>query len=144
MKLKLAIAMIASCVAGLALAQDLPPPPPPPKIVLVPGKDVPFQLKETPERIAARQDVRGACAGDMLALCRGKAGASADRCLVYHRLNFSKPCRRAITNFERAAAPIGAFDSLEALAPYSHGPAPANRRAPPPPVGVVRDVGQGA
>jgi len=148
MNVSIVLAFAALSAAGSAFAQDLPPPPPSPFFHLtpIPGKDVPYSPSDTPDRVAARRLIRAACAADMHGLCQGKTGAAADRCLVYHRLSFSRACRQAITGFERAAAPIGAFDTLEALAPYSRGLAPPSHRRPqaPRPGVIDTQVGTGA
>jgi hypothetical protein len=131
MKLRIALGPTVFAAAALAttwgaLAQDagtgaLPPPSP---NFTIPDLD---QYVRGDAATASRE-VHRACDAEMRTLCPGKAGAAADRCLVYHRLNFSKACRRAITGFERAAAPLGEGDALADFHPYSRVPAPS--RAP--------------
>ena len=67
----------------------------------------------------ASREVHQACALEMRLKCGGKSGAAADRCLIYHRLNFSPSCRQAITGFERVMAPLGPGESLAHFRPYS-------------------------
>jgi hypothetical protein len=135
MTLRLILALGAFAVAGAALAQDagsgVPPPPTP--TFTIPSLDEYIRS----EAVTASREVHRACAAEMRTLCPGKAGGAADRCLVYHRLSFSKSCRVAITGFERAAAPLGEGDVLADFRPYSlvqtRGHAPARSWSPIPP-----------
>jgi hypothetical protein len=97
---------------------------------------------KTPALVMARDEIHEACSVDMRSLCGGKAGAAADRCLIYHRLSFSTACRHAIADFQGQVT-MGANDTLAAFQPYS-GERPPARNGPPParlrrrdPVGVA-------
>ena len=81
--------------------------------------------------LAARYNLRRACVADMLARCPGKDGGAADRCLEYHRLSFTLPCRKAIAAFERAAPPRMPYETLASLAPISGPIPPASEREAP-------------
>jgi hypothetical protein len=139
MKLALAIAAFApilliGAVAGSSAAQDQSGGPSPrPSVTPIPGKDVGYKPGVGRDLLAARFRLRQACAADMIARCAGKDGGAADRCLEYHRLSFTLPCKKAIAVFERAAPPRTPYESLASLAPIS-GPIPAEdqREAPPP------------
>ena len=138
MKLRSALALAVFAAASAvtlgdaALAQDTGVPAPPIPNFTIPELD--DYLRS--DAVVASREVHRACEAEMQALCAGKSGAAADRCLVYHRLNFSKTCRRAITGFERAAAPLGEGDALADFHPYSRvrtrGRAPASGWRPVP------------
>jgi hypothetical protein len=131
MKLILAFAAAVLTVAGPSLAQDqagmaIPRDATTP----LPGKDVAYRPGKGAELMGVRYELRRACAADLLARCPGKDGAAADRCLEYHRLNFTLPCRKAITAFERAAS-RRPYDTLATYAPIS-GPIPPPDQRPEP------------
>ena len=67
----------------------------------------------------------------MLARCPDKDGGAADRCLEYHRISFTLPCKKAIAAFERAAPPRTPYESLATLAPISGPIPPAEEREAP-------------
>ena len=128
MKLKLVVALAALAFAGQSLAQsqdgmDIPKQPTTP----VPGMSAAYAPGKAAELMNTRYQLRRACAADLLARCPGKAGPAADRCLEYHRLNFTLPCRKAITAFERAA-PRSHDETLAAFAPVSGPVPPADQR----------------
>ena len=102
---------------------------PGPSATPIPGKDVAYQPGKAGELQAVRYQLRRACAADLIAKCAGKDGAAADRCLEYHRLSFTLPCRKAITAFERVAAPRR--ESLATFEPVS-GPIPPPDQRPEP------------
>jgi hypothetical protein len=43
-----------------------------------------------------------ACTEDRAALCQGKSARAMDRCLVYHRLRLTSPCKQALTQLDLA------------------------------------------
>jgi hypothetical protein len=137
MKLQLAIALAVLAVSGAAMAQDQQGQQgvsiPNPSVTALPGKDIGYRPGLAPELLAARYRLRRACAADLLARCPNKDGGAADRCLEYHRVSFTLPCRKAITAFERVAPPRTAYESLASLAPVSGPiPPPDQREAPAP------------
>jgi hypothetical protein len=122
----------AAAIAGSAPAQSqdgvyIPLP----ATTRIPGHDVGYKPEEAATLLAARYKLRRACAADMLARCPDKDGGAADRCLEYHRLGFTLPCRKAITAFERAAPPRTSYESLASLAPISGPIPPASEREAP-------------
>ncbi len=57
------------------------------------------------QKVAMADAVQGyklACEPDRATLCSDKTGAPADRCLVYHRLKLSSPCKQAMTQLDLA------------------------------------------
>jgi hypothetical protein len=136
MKLRTALALTTLSLlgAGAALAQDQQGVSmPPPAVAPIPGHDVAYKPGDASSLLTARYNLRRACSADMLARCPDKENAAADRCLEYHRLSFTLPCRKAITAFERAAPPRAPYESLATLAPVSGPiPPPDQREAPAP------------
>jgi hypothetical protein len=131
MKLVLAFAVAALTIARPSLAQDqegvaIPKEP----TTYLHSNELTYQPGKAAELMSVRYDLRRACAADLLARCPGKADAAADRCLEYHRLSFTLPCRKAITAFERAAT-RRPNDTLATYAPISGPiPPPDQRHAP--------------
>jgi hypothetical protein len=52
--------------------------------------------------VGAAQGYKLACAPDRATLCAGKSGDSALRCVGYHRLRLSSPCKHAMDNLALA------------------------------------------
>jgi hypothetical protein len=50
-------------------------------------------LKSLREQYAAYEKMRLSCAADRQALCQGKHDGAAWRCVRYHALKLSRPCR---------------------------------------------------
>ncbi|HLZ76041.1 hypothetical protein [Phenylobacterium sp.] len=132
MKLLLAFAVATLTIAGPSLAQDQSGMAVPgPSATPIPGAFA--QPGKAGDLLTARYQLRRACAADMLARCPGKDGPAADRCLEYHRVSFTLPCRKAIAAFERAAPPRTPYESLASLAPISGPiPPPGERETPAP------------
>jgi hypothetical protein len=133
MKLRAALVLAALAVAGSALAQDQGTAIPPPTATQIPGKDIYYKPGDVRGLLAARYRLRQACAADMLARCRDKDGGAAYRCLEYHRLSFTLPCKKAIAAFEGAAPPRTPYESLAGLAPISGPIPPESQREKPAP-----------
>jgi len=146
MKLMTVVALAALAVGGSATAQRQDQsgvPAPMPSTTPVPGKDVPYRPGAVLDLLTARYQLRRACAPDMLARCAGKDGAAADRCLEYHRLSFTLPCKKAITAFERVAPPRASFESLASLQPISGPIPPEDQRLTPKPDRSAARAGSG-
>jgi hypothetical protein len=64
----------------------------------------------TPRRVierikGAKVEMRLACAADVASLCADKTSdIAASRCIAYHRLKVSKPCRHAMQQMQLARA----------------------------------------
>ena len=130
MKLVLAFAVAALAVGGPVLAQDQEGVAIPKESTTYPhSNELTYAPGKARELMSVRYDLRRACAADLLARCPGKTDAAADRCLEYHRLSFTLPCRKAITAFERVAAPRR--ESLATFEPVS-GPIPPPDQRPEP------------
>jgi hypothetical protein len=124
-----ALAMVALGHAGPSAAQDQAGVSIPlPSATPLPGKDVGYKPGLVADLLAARYRLRQACAADMIARCADKDGTAADRCLEYHRLSFTLPCKKAIAAFERAAPPRMPYETLTSLAPISGPIPPADQR----------------
>jgi hypothetical protein len=141
MKLRIAVLAAAVSIAGAALAQSDQPGVRIERPLDLRNPDDSAQAMKTPALVMARDEIHEACSVDMRSLCGGKTGAAADRCLIYHRLSFSTPCRHAIADFQGQVT-MGASDTLAAFQPYSgERPPPRNGLPParlqhPDPVGV--------
>jgi hypothetical protein len=125
-------AALAAAVAGSASAQDQQGVSiPMPATTQIPGHDVGYRPGRAADLLTARYNLRRACAADMIARCPDKDGGAADRCLEYHRLSFTLPCKKAIAAFEGAAPPRTPYESLASFAPISGPvPPPSEREAP--------------
>jgi hypothetical protein len=131
-----------AAVGGAAIAQDQSGAMVPmPLATPIRGQDATYQPGKASELLIARYNLRRACAADLLARCPDKDGAAADRCLEYHRLSFTLPCRKAIAAFEHVAPPRSALEGLAVLAPVSGPiPPPEQRPAPAPSRGSPRSA----
>ncbi|HEX3886913.1 MAG TPA: hypothetical protein VHW05_05410 [Phenylobacterium sp.] len=130
MKLRIAVLAAAVSIAGAALAQSDQPGVRIDRPLDLRNPDDSAQAMKTPALALARDEIHEACSVDMHALCGGKTGAAADRCLVYHRLSFSTPCRHAIADFQGKVT-MGASETLVSFQPYSGERGPP-RNGPPP------------
>ena len=106
MKLAIVIAFGALALAGPVLAQ--PPSdhpsgvsiPTPADRAISPGPPV---SQEVLDQIrGAAQQMNLACAADAQTLCANKTPRAMNRCLDYHRLRLSKPCKNAMDQLRLA------------------------------------------
>jgi hypothetical protein len=93
MKIAIVTALAFLTLAGSAVAQDnqggtaFHPP------YLTEGDFLP---RSHLERQASIQRMHLMCAADARSLCARKADGAANRCVIYHKLQLSRPCRVAL------------------------------------------------
>ena len=105
-RLVIAFAALAALSAtGVSLAQgseQVFPPDPVPHGASTFGGPVYVSPRVMAERQQAREEFRLACEADRESLCSKEARGATLRCINYHRLRVSTPCKQALTDLRRA------------------------------------------
>ena len=93
MKIAIVTALALLALAGPALAQDDQGG----GVFHIPYQtEGDFLPRSHPERHASIQRMHMMCAADARSLCARKTDGAANRCVIYHKLQLSRPCRVAL------------------------------------------------